>query len=134
MVQYLFVYGTLRGAARHTMHKVLQQYARLLGPATLQGRLYQVAHYPGAVLSDDPAQLVVGELYQLIQHEPALAALDEYEECSAQFALPHEYRRQVAAVMLTSGERVNAWVYLYNRSCENLALIVSGDFMQQDAL
>lgn len=132
MVQYLFVYGTLRSDAGYAMHQVLQQHACLLGAATLQGRLYQVAHYPGAVLSADPAQQVRGELYQLLQPERVLALLDEYEECSAQFTAPHEYLRQQVPVSLTTGECVNAWVYLYNRGCDNLVLISSGDFLRQE--
>ena len=132
MVQYLFVYGTLRSDAKHAMHQVLQQYACLLGPATLQGRLYQVAHYPGAVLSAEPEQQVRGELYQLLQPEQVLTLLDDYEECSAQFTAPHEYLRQQVPVTLATGEHVNAWVYLYNRCCDNLVCIRSGDFLQQE--
>ena len=51
----LFVYGTLMRGFDHPMAKLLSANADFLGPARCRGRLYLIKHYPGLVLSDDPA-------------------------------------------------------------------------------
>ena len=63
MSDLLFVYGTLQsqGAAHH----LLVGQATFLGSAWLQGRLYEVGGYPGAVLSDNPRERIHGELYRM---------------------------------------------------------------------
>ncbi|WP_215395900.1 gamma-glutamylcyclotransferase family protein [Rheinheimera oceanensis] len=129
MQHYLFVYGTLRQNANHPMYQLLAQHSRFIGKARYQARLYQVDYYPGAVPSNNAADQVVGELYQLQQPEPLLAALDNYEECSPQFTPPHEYRRELQSIMPENGGRVLAWVYVYNRNTDGLTLIQNGDFL-----
>ena len=51
----LFVYGTLMRGFDHPMAKLLSRSADFIGEATCRGRLYLIKHYPGLVLSDDPA-------------------------------------------------------------------------------
>ena len=132
MADFLFVYGTLRRACAHPMHAVLAADSRYVGIAHYQGKLYRVSHYPGVVPSDNPALQVVGEVYQLFKPAQTLAELDAYEECSAEFAPPHEYRRELQQVTLERGASVSAWVYIYNRDTSGLKLITSGDFLRQN--
>ena len=61
----LFVYGTLMRGFDHPMARLLSGSADFLGGASCQGRLYLVKHYPGLVLSEDPADTVFGELFAL---------------------------------------------------------------------
>jgi gamma-glutamylcyclotransferase (GGCT)/AIG2-like uncharacterized protein YtfP len=61
----LFVYGTLMRGFDHPMAQLLSRSAEFLGEARCQGRLYLIKHYPGLVLSGDPADVVFGELYRL---------------------------------------------------------------------
>ena len=129
MADFLFVYGTLRRACAHPMHAVLAADSRYVGIAHYQGKLYRVSHYPGVVPSDNPAQQVVGEVYQLLKPAQTLARLDRYEECSAEFPSPQEYRREVQVVALENGDSVSAWVYVYNRYTLGLMQIQSGDFL-----
>ena len=132
MSDYLFVYGTLRQNANHPMHQQLATHARFVTMALLQARLYQVSYYPGAVPSNNVANQVLGELYQLLQPEQLLPLLDNYEECGEGFAQPQEYRRELQQVTLEDGASVSAWVYIYNRDTSGLKLITSGDFLRQD--
>jgi gamma-glutamylcyclotransferase (GGCT)/AIG2-like uncharacterized protein YtfP len=125
---YLFVYGTLRSAARHPAHRLLAQGAERVGTGRLQGRLFEVAGYPGAVPSADPAEEVIGEIYRLTDPAAVLAGLDDYEEAAERFPAPREYRRERAAVRLEDGRKIKAWVYLYNRSTERLKPIPGGDY------
>jgi gamma-glutamylcyclotransferase (GGCT)/AIG2-like uncharacterized protein YtfP len=129
MQQYLFVYGTLRQNVNHPMHRLLAQHSRFIALARYQAKLYLVDEYPGAVPSNNAAEQVVGELYQLTQPDFLFAALDNYEECGPGFAPPQEYRRELQNIMLENGDSVTAWVYLYNRNTDGLRLIKSGDFL-----
>jgi gamma-glutamylcyclotransferase (GGCT)/AIG2-like uncharacterized protein YtfP len=129
MFELLFVYGTLRQNTNHPMQQLLAQHSRFIAMARYQARLYQVDYYPGAVPSNNADDQVVGELYQLIQPDLLLPALDNYEECGSGFAQPQEYRRELQSVVLENGDSVVAWVYVYNRSTEGLRLIKSGDFL-----
>lgn len=129
MTTLLFVYGTLRRACFHPMHEVLAADSHYVGIAHYQGTLYRVSHYPGVVPSDNPTQQVVGEVYQLLKPAQTLAELDRYEECSADFPAPREYRRELQQVVLENGCSVNAWVYLFNQSTARLKTILSGDFV-----
>jgi len=116
---HLFVYGTLRRAAGHPMHRSLCAVASFVGDARVRGRLYQIAWYPGLVL-DDAAGWVVGELYRLRSTE-GLVHLDAYEG--------DEYRRIERSVGLSAGGEHRAWLYEFRRPIETYALIPSGDFL-----
>lgn len=129
--QLLFVYGTLRRDTASAMYHVLARYAEFVGDATYQGRLYTIDYYPGTVPSDDPADQVQGEVYRLMYPELVLEQLDQYEEFGTGFPEPFEYERKIQSVCLRSGERVSAWVYVYNRPTDDLPLIPSGDFLRQ---
>jgi gamma-glutamylcyclotransferase (GGCT)/AIG2-like uncharacterized protein YtfP len=125
--QLLFVYGTLQ---RHGgAHYLLAGQATFLGPAWLQGRLYEVDGYPAAVLSDHPRDRIRGELYRMHQPEVLLARLDAYEEIGPQFPEPFEYRRVQVSVTDNHQTRLNAWTYLYNRDTARLSPLTSGHWL-----
>src|ERR1700704_4522627 len=99
----LFVYGTLMRGFDHPMAQLLSRSADFIGEARCRGRLYLVKHYPGLVLSDDPDDVVFGELYCLRQPEALLHEFDMYEACGEGFAAPTEYVRQMLAVVSGDG-------------------------------
>jgi len=47
------------------MHRLLTRHGDLIGDATYQERLYRIGYYPGVVPTDDPADIVRGEVYRL---------------------------------------------------------------------
>src|SRR3977135_2400127 len=104
----LFVYGTLMRDFDHPMEQLLSRRADFIGEARCQGRLYLVKHYPGLVLSDEPADVVFGELYRLRQADELLREFDMYEACGEGFAEPTEYVRQVVPVSLDHGGGIAA--------------------------
>jgi len=127
--EYLFVYGTLKRNHHGELHPLLQGLAMYIGPASLPGSLYRVADYPGAIYSTAyPQQSVYGELYRLLSPVKLLAILDEYEECSKNFAVPHEYLRRKLPVSSVDNRKIQAWIYLYNRPVTYLDEIIDGDF------
>lgn len=110
----LFVYGTLRDHARLT--EILGGGAWSdLGPATVEGDLYDAGEYPGLLLRDGHEQSVEGRLVELFDPVAAFTALDAYEEVDAGLYA----RRQCRARLMDGSERV-VWVYEYNRSVRGL--------------
>jgi gamma-glutamylcyclotransferase (GGCT)/AIG2-like uncharacterized protein YtfP len=125
----LFVYGTLMRGFDHPMARLLSANADFLGEATCRGRLYLVKHYPGLVLSDDPADIVSGELYRLREPDALLREFDMYEACGEGFPAPTEYVRTMLKITVGDGAVVEAWTYLYNWPVAHLPRIESGRFL-----
>ena len=100
MLGHLFVYGTLRQGSKNKFARLLAEQSDFVGPARVQGRLYDFGRYPGARPSEDPNERITGEIYHL--HAPAqlLATLDEYEGS--------EYQRAT----VSAGAR-ECWIYWY---------------------
>lgn len=94
----------------------------------MQGRLFEVAGYPGAIQSADPAARVRGEIYRIRRGASVLQELDAYEECTPEFPRPHEYLRKRVAVSVDDGPQLACWVYLFNRDVSMLRWIRSGDY------
>jgi gamma-glutamylcyclotransferase (GGCT)/AIG2-like uncharacterized protein YtfP len=127
----LFVYGTLMCGFDHPMAKLLSANADFLGPARCRGRLYLIKHYPGLVLSDDPADIVSGELFRLRARDAMLHEFDMYEACGENFPQPTEYVRQMLPLTLDDGSATEAWTYIYNWPVAKLPRIESGKFMER---
>lgn len=126
----LFVYGSLMRGFDHPMARLLSANADFVGEGKCRGRLYLVKHYPGLVLSDDPADIVCGELYRLREREAMLREFDMYEACGEGFAQPTEYLREMLQVALDDGAVSEAWTYVYNWPLTQLPRIASGRFLQ----
>lgn len=126
----LFVYGTLMRGFDHPMAKLLSAHADFLGAASCRGRLFRVKHYPGLVTSDDPADIVFGELFRLRERDALLREFDMYEACGEGFASPTEYVREMLVVTLGDGTAAEAWTYLYNWPVAKLPRIDSGRFLE----
>jgi gamma-glutamylcyclotransferase (GGCT)/AIG2-like uncharacterized protein YtfP len=118
----LFVYGTLRRASDHPLAGLLADKAKWLGFAEFRGLLFSIGPYPGAVPSDDSAHRIRGEVYRLTDPATILPLLDSYEEFGEDFPEPNEFIRVRQTVRL-NGNPVEAWIYLYNHSTDNLALL-----------
>jgi len=98
----LFVYGTLRRGSPNKFAQLLEASARFMGIGRIQARIYRFPNYPGAVASDDLADSVSGELFELT--DPSiLAVLDAYEGA--------EFERATVSVRLDTGDPLQAWVY-----------------------
>jgi len=113
------------------MAQLLSRAADFLGEARCRGRLYLVKHYPGLVLSDDPADIVHGELFRLRARDELLREFDMYEACGEGFAPPTEYIRQMLPITLRDGAASEAWTYIYNWDVARLPRIASGKFLEQ---
>jgi gamma-glutamylcyclotransferase (GGCT)/AIG2-like uncharacterized protein YtfP len=129
-VQYLFVYGLLRQGSVHPIADWLNRCAVYEGPASIQGRLYRIHAYPGAVMSSRRTDHITGSVYRLIRPTQTLAKLDNFEGCGKQSSQPFEFRRTTVNVLLDNGRKLRAWAYVYNLPVRGLPKISSGDFMR----
>jgi len=106
--ELLFVYGTLMRCSDRPLARRLRQQARFAGHATVQGRLYRLGSYPGAVASGHPADRVHGEVFDITAAPPALlAALDHYEGCAADQPRPHPYVKQKTCLAWRAGRGIH---------------------------
>ena len=133
MNPHLFVYGTLLSAAGHPNGARLRHEARLIGEASMPGRLYRIGHYPGLVEGRDPHARVYGEAYALSDPANALKWLDAYEGITLGKEDQSEYERVERPVRLASGEPVTAWVYLYRKDVAPFRLIADGRWLSASA-
>lgn len=96
----------------------------------MQGKLYEVNGYPGAIESDQPDDKVHGELYKIV-NSLVLHQLDDYEECTDRHPIPHEYIRKKLSISVTGNGDISAWVYVFNHDVSNLLRIESGDYLSK---
>jgi len=130
----LFVYGTLKSTYQGTfgrpMRDRLHKECKLLGPATMLGRLFDLGDYPGLAEPMSGADVVQGELLQLTDPLPSFIWLDAYEGILPGGLAASEYRREERVVELraemTSHRLHKAWVYVYARQVRDARLVPSG--------
>jgi len=124
---YIFVYGTLLpGLAPPVIADVVNRL-RTIGPASVCGLLYDLDAYPGCLLSDRETSLVHGVLLEL-PNQAILDQLDEYECYAAHDAAGSLFLRTTCQARLNDGQRVETWIYVYNRGLAGARLISSGRY------
>lgn len=128
-MEYLFVYGTLLKKITNEMSLFLAQNAEFYNKGYFFGRLYDLGEYPGAILSDNRGEKVFGNIFKLNDPQNVFSVLDDYEEVGEKYPFPNEYRREKVKVYSNCNEKMDAWIYLFNHSVENLTLISSGDYL-----
>jgi gamma-glutamylcyclotransferase (GGCT)/AIG2-like uncharacterized protein YtfP len=129
--QYLFAYGTLlTGTGRPLLDRLLTRTLDPLGPASVQGRLFDLGDYPGLVPSFHDQDRVKGTLYAMRQARKILRFVDRYEGIVPGAEQYSEFVRRRAVVVLTNtGQQREAWVYYYNRPLLGRPPVPSGDYV-----
>lgn len=130
MDEYLFVYGTLRMGIYSPMDKLMSLHCQHMSEARFQGNLYDIAGYPGVTDSNTTENYVYGEVFRVQRAKQLWPKLDHYEHCSNAFPRPYEYVRKKRPVLLTNGENLQAWIYLFNWKTGGLLKIPSGDYLE----
>lgn len=140
---HLFVYGSLVSTQTQAFGRALRQRlareSTLIGPATLNGRLYDLGRYPGAVDGSSPREVVHGELVALAKPLASLLWLDAYEGIRPGGGREDEEYKRVERIVRLIGagagavpdaqpaaRDVKAWVYLYRRDVTGMARVASG--------
>jgi pyruvate carboxylase len=127
---YLFVYGTLRTAINNPLYQKIKDDVEWIGESEVQGELYDLGNYPGAVPSHDKASLITGEVLKIKNEEKLLKILDEYEGLSQTNAGNTEFRRDEVNIKLPGGSEAKAWIYWYNFSTDGNRRIAEKDYLE----
>jgi gamma-glutamylcyclotransferase (GGCT)/AIG2-like uncharacterized protein YtfP len=127
--ELLFVYGTLLSGLSNHHH---MQGATCLGPATMQGALFDLGEYPAmrvAVERAAPLGTVLGELYQIEASQwQRLDDLEEVDPASIENSMYLRVKANATWLGTETPQAVRAQVYVYNRSLEGRPRIENGDF------
>lgn len=126
MPDHLFVYGTLKSSFKNEISNLLAANAKFIAKACINGRLYEIAGYPGLVLSKDPVDLVHGEVYSGIGAD-LLSQLDAYEGYYPQNESGSEYIRKTITVAY-EGKVYECHVYIYNWDIDPSKRLHSGKY------
>ena len=110
------------------MSRVLLDHCSYFSSGCISGKMYEINRYPGVVESDNPEDIVYGEIYSTSSPDTVLPLLDEYEECSDNFPQPHEYVRKKIIVSMPDSISISAWVYIYCHDVSGLKRVKSGDY------
>jgi gamma-glutamylcyclotransferase (GGCT)/AIG2-like uncharacterized protein YtfP len=121
---WLFVYGLLRKASNHEMSEYLSKHADFLGTGFIQGTLYLINDYPGAVVDKSSPNKITGDIFGF-EDSGLLKLLDKFEEVD----ISDEYLRIKVDAHLNSST-LKCHIYAYNRPTNGLAIIASGDFIK----
>ena len=121
---YLFAYGSLQRGFDNEMSNLERSFS-YTGKAYFEGSLYDVGEFPAAIFAGRPGSKVHGELFRIPHCEaPLMDLLDEYEGC------PDLYERVLMEVTKDDGTNIEAMVYVYKHTTQNLNHIESGNYRQ----
>jgi gamma-glutamylcyclotransferase (GGCT)/AIG2-like uncharacterized protein YtfP len=134
MSEYLFLYGTLLAdQAPDEVAEALKSLRRI-GPAQVQGRLYDLGEYPGAILARPSSKTVVqGQLFELPTARTIWKELDQYEEFDPAKKENSLFVRTKTRARLTNGDEVNCWIYVYNDDPGTAPLVADGNYSKSRA-
>lgn len=133
MKEYLFTYGTL--SPEHAPREISEAVRRLnyVGEASVNGLLYDLGSYPGAIIDAPSPKKIIGRVFTLPEDRSVLQALDEYEGFNSKDIENSLFVRKSTEVILKNGQKIKCWIYIYNRDPSEFPLISSGDYMKREA-
>jgi gamma-glutamylcyclotransferase (GGCT)/AIG2-like uncharacterized protein YtfP len=128
MSDLVFFYGTLMTGFERRRRLGIDPKMRYRGRGWIQAALFDLGLYPAAVPAGEGR--VWGEVFELLEPETVLPALDEIEGYRPAEPDASLYLRQQAPVTLPDDEREGAWVYFYNAPLGKAPRIESGDYLE----
>lgn len=126
-VDHVFVYGTLQDGFSNPGRDILTTHARYVGPARVEGALYDLGSFPALVVDVEDPGTVTGEVYELTADpRTALERLDRYEGAAGD--TPGPYRREVLTIELEDGSTLPAFTYVWTEPVDASDRVRSGDY------
>lgn len=128
MSAYLFVYGTLQPA--HVPAEIAHVVSKLrpIDEGSVNGVLYDLREYPGAVLDPSSKRRIAGTVLELPNDSSILRALDAYEEFNPDAPGSSLFVRVSHPVDLSTGGTLQCWIYVYNRDPGSAPVLPDGKF------
>jgi gamma-glutamylcyclotransferase (GGCT)/AIG2-like uncharacterized protein YtfP len=128
MSAHLFVYGTLQPAHAPAGLAHVVSKLRPIGEGFVNGILYDLGEYPGAVLNPDSKHRIAGTVFRLPDDPSVLRTLDAYEEFDPDEPGASLFLRVAYPVALESGGTLECWIYVYNRDPGSAPIFPDGKF------
>lgn len=126
---YFFAYGTLQTEFNIPLRHQITNMLEAVGKAYFLGRLFEIDKYPAAILDNTHCYKIHGQVFK-VKNKEVWTLMDEYEECSAEFPEPHEYERKIIEIYTETGDKINAWAYLYKYNTKSRYEIKTGNYLQ----
>lgn len=105
----VFVYGSLKkGFYNHSLIAPFEQVAK----GTINGKMYSLGAFPAIVLSDNPEELVHGEIYN-VNTPSGLASLDMLEGYNPESKY-NFYNRISVKCKTNTGDVIDVLVYCFD--------------------
>ena len=133
MSDYLFVYGTLSPERAPADVREAVSRMKSIASGAMNGDLYDLGEYPGAVSNVNARNVVRGQVYRLPTDKGVLQKLDAYEEYDPGDIKNSLFVREERPIVLDDGRELTCWVYLYNRSPEKARPIPGGNYFARSA-
>jgi len=124
----LFVYGTLLDED-NKYGIYLRDNSTFFSSGKLEGILYDIGEYPGAVLSSGGNDFIHGIILEIDDPSTVLALIDMYEGFGEDQPQPNEFIRVLTEAETDRG-RVDCWIYLYNLPFHGLTPIETGKYIK----
>ncbi len=128
----LFVYGTLRrsliGAQKNAALIQIMSELKFIGEGSVNGQLYDLGDYPGAIVGENFDNKIFGEVYQLDDPQAVLTVLDQYEGFIPGELEASLFARIKVKITMFDDQVIDAWMYVYNDWVATGKLIESGDY------
>jgi gamma-glutamylcyclotransferase (GGCT)/AIG2-like uncharacterized protein YtfP len=124
----VFFYGTLMAGFDRRRRAGIDNKLTYVGRGSIQAALFDLGIYPAAVPAPDGR--VWGEIYEMLDADTVLAALDEIEGYTPEHPDRSLYQRGEADVTRIDGAMSRAWVYFYNAPLGQALRIPSGDYLE----
>jgi gamma-glutamylcyclotransferase (GGCT)/AIG2-like uncharacterized protein YtfP len=128
---HLFVYGSLRSGFKNPAYEYLTRYFTYAGEAMVKGIFFDAETHPVAIASNND-DMIVGELYSINNEDEfswAFEQLDDYEGVNVEVGETPLYKRTLVQVF-QEDKIIDAWVYWFNGSVDNLKKIETRDLVQ----
>lgn len=131
MCEHLFVYGTLLpGVAPAEIAAAAAQLVPV-GSGWVQGNLYDLGDFPGAVLESSSGRRIAGTVLRLPRNSAVLKSLDVYEEFDPATPERSQFLRVRTMATLSDGSALECWIYVYNQNVSNARLIEGGEWISR---
>ncbi|MDP2055020.1 MAG: gamma-glutamylcyclotransferase family protein [Acidobacteriota bacterium] len=129
MPDHVFFYGTLMSPFNRPGRLRVTPKLNYSGRGSIGAALFDLGIYPAAVPTEDPGR-VWGEVYEMLDAGPVLAALDEIEGYRPSEPARSLYTRILTDVTFDDGRTEQAWAYFYNAPLGRAQRISSGDYLE----
>jgi gamma-glutamylcyclotransferase (GGCT)/AIG2-like uncharacterized protein YtfP len=128
MSELVFFYGTLMTGFDRRLRIGIDSKMRFRARGWVAAALFDIGLYPAAV--PDESGRVWGEVFELLDRDEVLTALDDIEGYRPDDPDSSLYIRSLVPVNLPEGVTEQAWIYFYNAPLGKAPRIESGDYLE----